>query len=263
MMRALLLACLIPGVALAGETFFTQQGRLLDSAGGVFEGNHDLAITLYSDEAGTTEVWQKTFTGIPFSQGYYSVGLEGLDDAGSPRELDGAFAGGDTWLGVSVDGSAELQPLQRVPSSVGPELPRWGFSINSSASSTHCETTSTTPVMCDEANWPEVPLASRSGNYKVTFTGNMHGGTSWVSAELFVNESQYGDGAHGNWHYGTGSSYTWNPVTIVWIVTGLPPNTEHRFNMGIRCNGGTCYIHHNSGTNSGGYGGKLLVEELG
>ncbi len=261
--HALILATLLPLTATAGETFFTQQGRLIDTAGQPIEGTHSVTLTLYSDESGTLDTWQRTYPTVAFESGYYTLPIEGLDENNPARELDTALSGSaSTWLGVAVDLAGDMEPRQRLPSNIGPALPYWGHSINSSASSSHCTSTSSTPAKCDETNWPAVNVASRSGSYKVTFSGNVYGGTTWIGLELFVDNAWWGTGGHGNWHYGSGSGQTWEPTTMVWVVEGLSPNQTHQFNMGLRCNGGTCQIHHNSGTNSGGYGGKLLVEEL-
>ena len=111
-----LVACLVPLAAGAGDSFFTHQGRVLDTLGDPVEGSVAVAVTLYSDSSGTTDVWRQTYSAVAVQDGYYSVHLEGLDGESSPRDLDGVVgAASALWLGVTVGGGAELSPLQRLP----------------------------------------------------------------------------------------------------------------------------------------------------
>lgn len=99
----------------AGEVFFTQQGRLLDSAGGAVAGQHDLTVTLYADSAGTQDLWRRRFADVEFADGYYAVALTGPDD--TARELDLTLgAASEVWLGLALDADPELAPRARLAS---------------------------------------------------------------------------------------------------------------------------------------------------
>ena len=102
--------------ALAGEAFFTQQGRLLDSMGDPVNGEHDLRVSLYDDGVGTTELWRLVYDDVDVQDGYYSLGVTGEDD--STRSLDTVLSANTTvWTGVAIDLGDDLLPLHRVPSS--------------------------------------------------------------------------------------------------------------------------------------------------
>jgi hypothetical protein len=90
------------------ETTF--QGRLVDSAGAVVDGPHTLLVRLYPAATGGSDTWSQTFTNVPVQDGFVSVRLTGLDS--------NDFDGSNLWVGVSLDGGAELvprQPLTPVP----------------------------------------------------------------------------------------------------------------------------------------------------
>ena len=104
--------------AVAQEAFVPHQGRLLDTLGVPIEGEHTVRVTLYSDAEGTVDEWRKSYTNVNFSSGYYSVVLEGDDDAVSARSLDTAL-GSALWFGLSIDGGSDLGAPQRVSTLLG------------------------------------------------------------------------------------------------------------------------------------------------
>ncbi|HZV12528.1 MAG TPA: hypothetical protein VFA55_04890 [Candidatus Kapabacteria bacterium] len=86
------------------------QGLLTDGSGKpISNGTHQLAITLYSDAGGTSQVWTSTFT-TTTNNGIFNVIL-GDSGAVLPTPLTMPL-----WLGVSVDNNAELRPLTQVVS---------------------------------------------------------------------------------------------------------------------------------------------------
>lgn len=103
--------------AMAQDAFLSQQGRLMNAAGDPYNGSLDVRVTLYSDASGTSDVWRKTYPATAFQNGYYGIGLTGDDDSSPARPLDDALHG-PLWLGIAIDGGAELAPLSRVSSIV-------------------------------------------------------------------------------------------------------------------------------------------------
>ncbi len=120
MYRSILLGLLVSTPAIAADTYFTHQGRLLDTLGAGISGELTVTLTLYSDSGGTTDVWQKTWTDVSFQDGYYNVPVTGLDDATpTPRLVDAVIGTGDNlWVGVSIEGQ-NLQTIQRLGSLSG------------------------------------------------------------------------------------------------------------------------------------------------
>ena len=114
-MRTLLLLSVLvsSSSALAAPGVFTQQGRLLDSAGTALEGNHTLSFVLYDAPAGGQIVWSEEQS-TDFSNGYYAVEL-GRD---TPFEAADFASSDELYVGLSLDGGAELSdrtPLTSVP----------------------------------------------------------------------------------------------------------------------------------------------------
>lgn len=87
--------------AVAGPVL-TWEGRVLDPAGGAYEGVHSLHIALYDGASDASPVWERTWS-VPMERGYVRVVL-----GEAPYPLDASwFADGAVWLGVRVDDAAE------------------------------------------------------------------------------------------------------------------------------------------------------------
>ena len=94
-----------------------QQGRLLTDGGEAVTGDVTVTFSLYDSESGGFVLWQQEKTVSVDDSGFYSVTL-GSD---SNPINSSALTGGSAWLGVSIDGSAELTPrlaLKSVPYAV-------------------------------------------------------------------------------------------------------------------------------------------------
>lgn len=94
---------LFASLAIATPTTVSFQGRALDALGAPVQGDQNITIRLYDDEADLVgeAVWTETFTDIPVDGGYFSVGLD-IPDA----LLDGTTR----WLGTDVGGDGEDGP---------------------------------------------------------------------------------------------------------------------------------------------------------
>ncbi len=111
MRNPLLLALLLPASALAVPTTALHQGRLFDGSGAPLTGDHDLGFALYDDATAGTELWSEDLVDVPFDAGFFTVTL------GQISPLDAGVVSGDAvWLGVSVDGGAELQDRMQLAS---------------------------------------------------------------------------------------------------------------------------------------------------
>jgi hypothetical protein len=106
-----LLLALALGTAEAVPLTFTQQGRLLDTAGAGLDGAHELHFAIYDAAASGSEVWSETQS-VLVSQGHYAARL------GAVTPLDAGAIAGERWLAISVDDGPELSPrlpLDSVP----------------------------------------------------------------------------------------------------------------------------------------------------
>ena len=102
-----LLFLLSASVASAAPATLTHQGRVFDSSATPLIDAHDVQISIHDASAGGATLWNDTFTGVLFDEGYYSVVL------GSSATLDpSAFESGDVYLELSVDSGP---PLDRLP----------------------------------------------------------------------------------------------------------------------------------------------------
>lgn len=116
---SLLLALSLAPTALAVPLHLQHSGRLADSSGVPLEGEHALLVTVY-DGAGNA-LWSDTFT-QEIGDGYFNVIL----GSGAPLSAE-AFEGDDLYVGLSVDGEAELPVRFRsraCPSRSAPAPPR-------------------------------------------------------------------------------------------------------------------------------------------
>ncbi len=81
------------------------QGFLTDTGGSPLDGMVNLDLALYSTDSGGTEFWAETQTDVIVSQGIFSIQLGAV----SPL-VPGDFDGSAIYLGIRVDGGAEMVP---------------------------------------------------------------------------------------------------------------------------------------------------------
>lgn len=115
-MRALLSALLVlPALALgqasvAAPRLLPYQGRLLKADGTPETGSPQLGFCVYSASTGDDALWCEAQT-VPLRNGFYAIFLGAV----APFQAS-LFDGNQRWLGVSVDGAAELTPRQQIAS---------------------------------------------------------------------------------------------------------------------------------------------------
>ena len=103
---------LAPMTASALPNEVMQEGILLDQDGNPLEGPRTIRIRIWNDPAAGQAVHDETFMGVPLVEGYYFVAI------GSTRPLNGSIFAGNAFMGLSIDGGAELAPrlaLRKVP----------------------------------------------------------------------------------------------------------------------------------------------------
>jgi hypothetical protein len=112
-MRPLLVAALLPAVALAAPVEILHQGRLYGPGGSPLTGDHTVTVALFDVASGGTAVFSETRT-VAFANGYYNLRLS--SEGGS--DLDPTlFDDDDLWIAFSVDGGtpSARQRLASVP----------------------------------------------------------------------------------------------------------------------------------------------------
>ncbi len=83
------------------------QGRLTDNTGLPLGGQHILTFKIFADSAGQAQIWTETQNSVTVTNGLFSVILGSV----VPIPLN-AFSGQSSYLGIAVDGGAQLSPLQ-------------------------------------------------------------------------------------------------------------------------------------------------------
>jgi Chaperone of endosialidase len=92
------------------------QGTLRNTGGALVGGTHNLTFKIYTVATGGSSLWDETINGVRVVQGIFTVILG--DPTRSPaRPLTIAFDK-PYWLGISIDGGAEL--TQRIPLCASP-----------------------------------------------------------------------------------------------------------------------------------------------
>ena len=109
-LAALLVFCLSATAPAHLPRIMSYQGVLTDAAGSaVADGIYGVAFKLYETDASGTEIWAETQP-VEVTKGIFSVLL------GSVTPLDLPFDG-QYWLGISIEGEAELAPRVQLASS--------------------------------------------------------------------------------------------------------------------------------------------------
>ncbi len=108
-LTALLAILFVPGnqaFAQGVPQSMTHQGRLLDDNGSPISGNVELTYTLYDAASSGSILWQEEKTVVVSESGFYSVEIGSNSNPITATIL----SDGSAWMGVAVNGGAELQP---------------------------------------------------------------------------------------------------------------------------------------------------------
>jgi hypothetical protein len=102
-------------------TTISYQGHLTDNAGEPVNSDLPMTFTLYDAPTGGTAVWTEERSGsnaVPVTAGLFSVSL------GSVTPLDNTLFGEPLWLGISVNGDAEMTPREQLDGGATAVVPR-------------------------------------------------------------------------------------------------------------------------------------------
>ncbi|MEZ4960291.1 MAG: hypothetical protein R2830_10790 [Saprospiraceae bacterium] len=95
---------------LQAQATLSIQGTVQNSTGAaVTDGSYSLTFKLYTQSAGGTAIWTETQSGIPIQSGVYSAELGAVETLNVPFNAT-------YFLGVSVDGGAEMAPRAKLTS---------------------------------------------------------------------------------------------------------------------------------------------------
>lgn len=103
-----------PAQAPAGDdAHLPYQARITDASGTPIDNTSpglDITFSIYPQASGGTAVWTEHHTGVPVSDGLFTVYL------GSITPLDSALLDGEMWLGVKIGSDPEMTPRERLVS---------------------------------------------------------------------------------------------------------------------------------------------------
>lgn len=102
------LALTLPVLAAAPPTL-SYQGTLTDKAGNPITATRTIVFSLYNVVTGGTATWTETQT-LTVTGGRFGAVM------GLTSPLDVSLLGGDTWLGIAVQGEPEMTPRQKLTS---------------------------------------------------------------------------------------------------------------------------------------------------
>jgi microcystin-dependent protein len=105
----LLMALLEAAFAAGVPTTLSYQGSLTDKGGSGISGSRTLAFSLYGVATGGSASWTEQ-QALTVTSGKFSAIL------GVTAPLDVSVLGGDTWLGIAVQGEPEMTPRQKLTS---------------------------------------------------------------------------------------------------------------------------------------------------
>jgi hypothetical protein len=91
------------------------QGYLTDAAGRPMEGQYDLTFRVYAQLGDENYEWEDPRTAVPVNKGMVNVILGSVVDNPIPDDLTFDSA---RYIGISVNGGAELEPRQQVLSAI-------------------------------------------------------------------------------------------------------------------------------------------------
>ena len=104
-----ILLLLAASVFAASPGLVSYQGRLADGAGIPLSGNHSLTFNIYSLAVGGAPLWTETQNPVVVDDGLFNVLLGSI----SPLN-DALFSSANRFIGVQVNGGAELAPRRQI-----------------------------------------------------------------------------------------------------------------------------------------------------
>lgn len=96
----------------ASPQIISHQGYLTSSEGLPLSGPHTLAFAIYDLPAGGVALWSETHAAVEVNDGLYALLLGSI----SPLTPE-TFAGAARYLGIAIDGAAELTPRRQIAAS--------------------------------------------------------------------------------------------------------------------------------------------------
>lgn len=87
------------------------QGQIVRADGKSFNGEHSISVSLYSDAAGNTSIWEGSYSTV-VTNGIFNI----LLGSGSSPLPEVATMNKPLWVGIRIEGGEELRPLVRLSS---------------------------------------------------------------------------------------------------------------------------------------------------
>lgn len=106
----------VVGLAMANQgvpPYLTEQGRLFDAHNNPIDGTATFVFSMYFDADGGAPLWTETQS-IHLTAGFFSARLGAVTPLSKATFADAAIAGKVVYLGIAVNGDAELSPRQPV-----------------------------------------------------------------------------------------------------------------------------------------------------
>jgi len=107
-----LLTCLVfmifafvPDAPAEVPEIISYQGILSDSSGVPLTGSYNLIVRIYDRSTGGTSIWNETHTGVTVTNGVFNIQLGSVMPFNAGVDFSRPY-----WLGVSINGGAELVP---------------------------------------------------------------------------------------------------------------------------------------------------------
>ncbi len=104
-----LIMAVAASLSAATPTIISYQGRLTDGAGLALNGNYSLTFNIYDVAVGGTALWTETLNPVVVDEGLFNVLLGSVTPFNEK-----AFSEADRFIGVQVNGGAELAPRKQI-----------------------------------------------------------------------------------------------------------------------------------------------------
>lgn len=203
----------LAAVTANSKTTVNYQGFLTDSGGAPVNSAVDIVFSLYNVDSGGTALWTETQTGVPVSDGLFSVLLGSVSPL--PQTL---FAQNDNlWLGIAIGADAEMTPREKLasaPYAMAGTLPSgvivmWsGQLANIPAGWALCNGANGTPDLRDRfvvGAGTSYAVGDTGGANQVTLTLNQ------IPAHTHGYSDQYTTGERDNGSHAWNATYDKNP----------------------------------------------------
>jgi hypothetical protein len=197
-------------------TTITYQGYLTNNTGAALTGAVSMVVSLYAAQTGGSALWMEPHTAVPVTNGIYTVQLGSVDTTLVNKSFDA-----DYWLGVAVNGEAEMTPRLQLAS-----VPTAFRAMSADKLNQACNDGQMLTYTAASSSWSCTTALSIAQGGTGTSTAPTPGGVIYAGSGAALASTAAGTAGQVLTSNG-GSAPTWATASGGWTTTGNDINNSN------------------------------------